>query len=301
MTEGAVYLETFRSGELSHRVEQGLELLRSCRVCPRDCDIDRLADEKAVCLTGRHAVVASHFAHFGEEDCLRGSRGSGTIFFANCNLKCVFCQNFDISQRPAGTVTPPHRLAEMMLELQGQGCHNINFVTPEHVVPQVLEALPIAIEGGLRVPLVYNTSGYDSLESLRLLDGVVDVYMPDFKFWDSDMARRYAKAKNYPESVRESLKEMHRQVGDLVLGENGLARRGLLVRHLVMPGGIAGTREVMRFLHEEVSPDTYINLMDQYYPAGKTDRHPEIHRRLYKDEYEQACRVAREEGIWRLY
>ena len=300
MTEGAVYLETFRSGELSRRVEQGLELLRSCRVCPRDCDVDRLADEKAVCLTGRHAVVASHFAHFGEEDCLRGSRGSGTIFFANCNLKCVFCQNFDISQRPAGTVTPPHRLAEMMLELQGQGCHNINFVTPEHVVPQVLEALPIAIEGGLRVPLVYNTSGYDSLVSLRLLDGVVDVYMPDFKFWDSEMARRYAKAENYPRAVRESLKEMYRQVGELVLDENGLARRGLLVRHLVMPGGIAGTREVMRYLHEEISPDTYVNLMDQYYPAGKTDRYPEIHRRLYEDEYEQAYRVAREEGIWRL-
>ena len=300
MTEGAVYLETFRSGELSRRVEQGLELLRSCRVCPRDCDVNRLADEKAVCLTGRHAVVASHFAHFGEEDSLRGSRGSGTIFFANCNLKCVFCQNFDISQRPAGTVTPPHRLAEMMLELQGQGCHNINFVTPEHVVPQVLEALPIAIEGGLRVPLVYNTSGYDSLESLRLLDGVMDVYMPDFKFWDSDIARRYAKAENYPQSVRKGLKEMHRQVGDLVLDENGLACRGLLVRHLVMPGGIAGTREVMRFLYEEISPNTYVNLMDQYYPAGKTDRYPEIHRRLYEDEYEQAYRVAREEGIWRI-
>jgi putative pyruvate formate lyase activating enzyme len=300
MNEEPLYLETFRSGELARRVERGLELLRSCRVCPRNCDVDRLADRKAVCITGRHAVVASYFAHLGEEDCLRGQRGSGTIFFANCNLKCVFCQNFDISQRPAGTIAPPHRLAEMMLELQGQGCHNVNFVTPEHVVPQILEALAIAIEGGLRVPLVYNTSGYDSLESLRLLAGVVDVYMPDFKYWDSEVARRYSKAEDYPQAAREGLKEMHVQVGDLVLDEKGLARRGLLVRHLVMPGGIAGTREVMRFLCREISPDTYVNLMDQYHPAGKTDRYPEIHRRVYEQEYERAYEMAREEGIWRL-
>ena len=294
------YLETHRSGELRRRVERGLEMLRSCRVCPRNCDVDRLADQRAVCVTGRHAVVASHFAHFGEEDCLRGWRGSGTIFFANCNLKCVFCQNFDISQRPAGTAAPAAKLAEMMLELQGQGCHNINFVTPEHVVPQVIEALPLAIDGGLRIPLVYNTSGYDSLESLRLLDGVVDVYMPDFKCWDPEVARRYLKAENYPQAVREGLREMHRQVGDLVLDENGLARRGLLVRHLVMPGGIAGTREIMRFLARELSPNTYVNLMDQYRPAGKTERYPEIHRRMYEAEYDEAHAIAREEGISRL-
>jgi putative pyruvate formate lyase activating enzyme len=294
------YLETHRSGELARRVDRGLEMLRSCRVCPRNCDVDRLADRRAVCVTGRHAVVASYFAHFGEEDCLRGWRGSGTIFFANCNLKCVFCQNFDISQRPAGTAVPAGKLAEMMLELQGQGCHNINFVTPEHVVPQILEALPLAIDGGLRIPIVYNTSGYDSLESLRLLDGVVDVYMPDFKCWDSEVALRYLKAENYPQAVREGLREMHRQVGDLVLDENGLARRGLLVRHLVMPGGIAGTREIMRFLARELSPDTYVNLMDQYYPAGKTDRYPEIHRRIHEAEYDQAYEIAREEGISRL-
>ncbi|HLE21396.1 MAG TPA: radical SAM protein [Vicinamibacteria bacterium] len=294
------YLETYRSGELTRRVELGLEMLRSCRVCPRDCHVDRLADQKAVCLSGRYAVVASHFPHFGEEDCLRGRRGSGTIFFANCNLKCVFCQNFDISQRPAGTIVSPERLAKMMLELQGQGCHNVNLVTPEHVVPQILEALLLAIPDGLTLPLVYNTSGYDSLESLRLLDGVVDIYMPDFKFWDSDVARRYSKAENYPGAVREGLREMHRQVGDLVLDEKGLARRGLLVRHLVMPGGMAGTREIMRFLCREISPDTYVNLMDQYYPAGKTDRYPEIHRRVDEGEYAQAYQMARQEGIRRL-
>jgi putative pyruvate formate lyase activating enzyme len=294
------YLATHRSGELARRVERGLALLEVCRVCPRNCDVNRLADRRAVCLTGRYAVVGSYFPHFGEEGCLRGSRGSGTIFFSNCNLKCVFCQNFDISQRGEGRATRPERLAQMMLELQEQGCHNINFVTPEHVVPQILEALPLAIEGGLRLPLVYNTSGYDSLESLELLDGVVDIYMPDFKYWDPEVARRYSKAADYPQTVREGLKEMHRQVGDLVLDEQGLALRGIILRHLIMPGGLAGTREVMGFIAREVSPDTYVNLMDQYYPAGKTERYPEIHRRITREEYEEAYRAARAEGIWRL-
>jgi len=294
------YLATHRSGELARRVELGLRMLRSCRVCPRNCDVDRLADRRAVCVTGRYAVVGSYFPHFGEEDCLRGMRGSGTIFFSNCNLKCVFCQNFDISQRGEGRATKPERLAQMMLELQEQGCHNINFVTPEHVVPQILEALPLAIEGGLRLPLVYNTSGYDSQESLRLLEGVVDIYMPDFKYWDSEVSRRYSKAENYPEAVKEGLKEMHRQVGDLVLDQQNLARRGIILRHLIMPGGLAGTREVMRFVAREVSRDTYVNLMDQYYPAGKTERYPEIHRRITRQEYQEAFHAARAEGIWRL-
>jgi putative pyruvate formate lyase activating enzyme len=294
------YLATYRSGELARRVERGLALLEVCRVCPRNCDVNRLADRRAVCLTGRYAVVGSYFPHFGEEDCLRGTLGSGTIFFSNCNLKCVFCQNFDISQRGEGRATRPERLAQMMLELQEQGCHNINFVTPEHVVPQILEALPLAIEGGLRLPLVYNTSGYDSLQSLALLEGVVDIYMPDFKYWDPEVARRYSKAEDYPQAVREGLKEMHRQVGDLVLDEQGLALRGIILRHLIMPGGLAGTREVMRFIAREISPDTYVNLMDQYYPAGKSERYPEIHRRITREEYEEAYRDARAEGIWRL-
>ncbi len=294
------YLARHARGELAQRVERALDMLRCCRVCPRDCDVNRLEDERAVCITGRYAVVASCFPHFGEEDCLRGWRGSGTIFFANCNLKCVFCQNFDISQKPAGREVKPEELAGMMLELQQKGCHNINFVTPEHVVPQIMEALPIAIDEGLRLPIVYNTSGYDSMESLSLMEGVVDVYMPDFKFWDSAMAKRYAKAENYVEAVKESVKEMHRQVGDLVLDENGLAKRGLLVRHLVMPGGVAGTREVMRFLAKEISPDVYVNLMDQFYTAGKTDRYPEIHRRITEEEYTAAFEAAMEEGVSRL-
>jgi putative pyruvate formate lyase activating enzyme len=294
------YLRLHERGELADRVERGLAMLRSCRVCPRDCDVDRWNDQKAVCLTGRHAVVASYFPHFGEEDCLRGHRGSGTIFFANCNLKCVFCQNYDISQKPAGAEVGPAELSAMMLELQGLGCHNINFVTPEHVVPQIVEALPFAIEGGLSLPIVYNTSGYDSLESLQLLDGIVDVYMPDFKYWSPEASKRYSKAENYGAAVREGISEMQRQVGDLVLDESGLAKRGLLVRHLVMPGGVAETRQVMRYLAREISPRVYVNLMDQYYPAFKTDRYPEIHRRITQEEYLAACEAALEEGITRL-
>ncbi|MBI4612877.1 MAG: radical SAM protein [Planctomycetes bacterium] len=298
------YLATYRSGLLAEKVERGLELLRSCRVCPRNCDVDRLAGKYAVCLSGRHAVVSSHFPHLGEEDCLRGWKGSGTIFFCYCNLKCVFCQNWDISQaapRRAPGV-PPERLAGMMLELQDVGCHNINFVTPEHVVPQILEALPLAIRAGLRLPLVYNTSAFDSAASLELMDGVVDIYMPDFKFWNEDVARRYVKAQGYPEAARQGIREMQRQVGDLDLDGNGIARRGVLVRHLVMPGGLAGTREVMRWLVQEVSPDVYVNVMPQYRPAGRVngEHYPEIDRPVTDEEFEEAVRIAREEGVRRF-
>ncbi len=296
------YARLYESGELNRRVERARQALGSCQACPRNCRVDRLADKFAVCKTGRYAVVGSYFAHFGEEDCLRGWNGSGTIFFSGCNLRCVFCQNFDISWQLRGSQTPPTKLAAIMLELQAQGCHNINFVTPEHVVPQIVEALPQAIEGGLRLPIVYNTSAYDSMESLELLDGVVDIYMPDFKYWDSEMARKYSKAPDYPEVVRRTIKEMHRQVGDLVLDENGLARRGLLIRHLVMPENIAGTREVMRWIARELSPTTYVNLMAQYYPAGKVSRqeYPEINRRLKPAEYEQALDQAWRAGLKRL-
>ncbi len=296
------YLRLHESGALEERVERALESLRSCRVCPRNCRVDRLADKFAVCKTGRYAVVGSYFAHFGEEDCLRGSRGSGTIFFSGCNLRCVFCQNFDISWQLRGTPAPPRKLADMMVELQDRGCHNINFVTPEHEVPKILEALPYAIEGGLRLPLVYNTSAYDSMESLELMDGVVDIYMPDFKYWDSEMARKYSKAPDYPEVARRTIKEMHRQVGDLVLDEEGLAERGLIVRHLVMPQQIAGTREIMQWIARELSPDTYVNVMAQYYPAGKvsSQEYAEINRRLQPTEYDEALDEAWRAGLRRL-
>jgi len=296
------YLGLFESGELASRVEEALNKLADCALCPRECQVDRAAGKIAVCQCGRYARVSSYFAHFGEEDCLRGTRGSGTIFFSGCNLRCVFCQNSDISWQAEGEVAPPERLAQMMLELQARGCHNINFVTPEHVVPQILEALLVAAQAGLRLPLVYNTGAYDSLESLRLMDGVVDIYMPDFKFWDSEMARRYLKAADYPETARAAIKEMHRQVGPLIFDADGVAKRGLLLRHLVMPGDICGTGEIMRWIAQELGADTYVNIMAQYRPAGGVSgtQYPEIDRCLTHDEFQRAVNVAREAGLFRL-
>jgi putative pyruvate formate lyase activating enzyme len=286
--------------EIEARAQEAVAALKTCRICPRNCEVDRLSDQKAVCKTGRYARVASYFHHFGEEDCLRGSNGSGTIFFSMCNLRCVFCQNYDISQLEAGTVATPERLAGMMLKLQRGGCHNINFVTPEHVVPQILEALPIAIRGGLSLPIVYNTSAYDSMESLRWMDGIVDIYMPDFKYFTEEHSKKYSKAKDYAEVAKRTILEMHRQVGELVLSKDGLALRGLIVRHLVMPEGVADTAEIMKFIAEEISPHTYVNVMAQYYPQAKTDQYPEIHRSLRKEEFQIAVQLARDAGLTRL-
>jgi putative pyruvate formate lyase activating enzyme len=295
------YLALHASGELAERARRALALLEGrCLACPRLCKVNRLADQAGLCRVGRHAVVASHFPHFGEENCLRGRRGSGTIFFSGCNLRCVFCQNHDISWQLQGERVTPDRLAGMMLELQAIGCHNINWVTPEHVVPQILEALPLAIDEGLTLPLVYNTSGYDSPDSLALMDGIVDVYMPDFKLWSSELARRYLAKRDYPEVARHSLRDMHRQVGDLVLDEHGMARRGLIVRHLVMPGLLAETEAILRFIADELGPDTYVNVMAQYYPAGRTGEFPEIDRHLYRAEFTRALELAEELGLRRL-
>jgi putative pyruvate formate lyase activating enzyme len=296
------YLRLFESGELGRRLKLALGELGSCRLCPRDCDVDRLNNRIGVCKTGRYAVVSSHFAHFGEEDCLRGTRGSGTIFFSWCNLRCVFCQNYDISWLGEGGPTLPGELAEMMLHLQRLGCHNINFVTPEHVVPQILEALLPAIEQGLRLPLVYNTGAYDSLASIELMNGVVDVYMPDFKLWNAETARRYLKAPNYPEAARRAIREMHRQVGPLVFDEHGVALRGLLIRHLVMPGLGDETRLILKWIADELGPDTYVNLMDQYSPAGKVGNadYVEINRRITSKEYQTALETAETVGLRRL-
>jgi putative pyruvate formate lyase activating enzyme len=296
------YLRLFESGELRQRLESALGELESCRLCPRDCGVDRLNNKVGVCKTGRYAMVSSYFAHLGEEDCLRGTRGSGTIFFSWCNLRCVFCQNYDVSWLGEGRATPPGELAEMMLQLQEAGCHNINLVTPEHVVPQILEALLLAIERGLRLPLVYNTGAYDSLASIQLMEGVIDIYMPDFKLWNAEMAHRYLKAPNYPEAARRAIFEMHRQVGPLVFDENGLALRGVLVRHLVMPDFLEETRQILRWIAQQLGPDTYLNLMDQYGPAGKvsdTD-YAEINRRITSKEYRLALEGARAVGLRRL-
>ncbi len=290
---------------LRERAAQAVEALADCRLCPRDCGVDRLSDRWSACKTGRYAVVSSCFPHHGEEDCLRGWNGSGTIFFAHCNLRCVFCQNFDISQgvRPGfGRPSRPDEIAAMMLELQASGCHNVNFVTPEHVVPQVLEALVIAVEGGLRLPIVYNTSAYDSPRSIQLMDGVVDIYMPDFKFWSKERSRRYLKAADYPEVARASIREMHRQVGQLVSNSEGIARRGLLVRHLVMPGCLEDTRAILGWIAGELGADTYVNLMDQYRPAGRVGGggYEAIDRPLRSGEYLEALASARDLGLGRL-
>jgi putative pyruvate formate lyase activating enzyme len=287
--------------ELERRAAEAFELLgERCVVCPRGCKVDRRADVAGLCAIGRHAVVASYFPHFGEEDCLRGSRGSGTIFFSGCNLRCVFCQNHDISWQVRGEVVTPERLAEMMLELQAIGCHNINWVTPEHVVPQILEAVPLAIGGGLRLPVVYNTSAYDSHDSLRLMEGIVDVYMPDFKLWSSETAKRYLKRADYPDVARESIVEMYRQVGDLVVDELGMARRGLILRHLIMPGLIEETEAILRFVAEELGQGCYVNLMVQYYVSGKVGQegqYEEIARGIHREEYEHALALARDLGL----
>ncbi len=295
------YVELAASGELERRAAEAFELLGPrCVVCPRGCKVDRREDAVGLCAIGRHAVVASYFPHFGEEDCLRGWRGSGTIFFSGCNLRCVFCQNHDISWEVRGEAAGPVRLAEMMLELQAIGCHNINWVTPEHVVPQILEAVPHAVAGGLRLPVVYNTSSYDSLDSLRLLEGIVDVYMPDLKLLTRDGARRYLKRSDYGDVARQTVKEMFRQVGELVLDEHGLARRGMILRHLVMPGQLEETEAVLRFVAEELDPGCYVNLMAQYYPSGRVGRdgeYAELNRHVHREEYEQALVLARELGL----
>ena len=300
------YIRTYETDKhiLEEKVEQALQVLQKCEVCPRNCHINRLENKTAVCRTGRHAYVASAFPHFGEEDCLRGWCGSGTIFFSFCNLKCVFCQNFDISWEGNGMTLIPSELAKVMISLQEEGCHNINFVTPEHVVPQIMEAIPLAIEMGLRLPIVYNTSAYDSSHSLEIMDGIVDIYMPDFKFWDRKLSFFYMAAEDYPDVACAAIKEMHRQVGPLTFDENSLALRGVLVRHLVMPNRVAGTRQICRFIVNQISRDTYINIMDQYRPEGRVLKIPgkyeSINRPTVRAEYEEGLKIACEEGLYRF-
>ncbi len=292
------YLELLRTGELRRRTEIALTRLEACDICARECGVNRrLGAEKAGCRTGERAWVSSYGPHFGEEDPLVGTGGSGTIFFTWCNLRCQYCQNYDISQLGQGHEVEPEDLARMMLSLQSQGCHNINLVSPSHVVPQILAGLLLAAEAGLRLPLVYNTGGYDSLKTLALLDGVVDIYMPDMKYADADVARRYSKIGNYPAVNQAAVKEMHRQVGDLTMDERGVARRGLLVRHLVLPEGLAGTDEIVRFLRDEVSPNTYINVMAQYRPCYRAHELPPLNRPVTSQEYAEAVRLAQKAGL----
>jgi len=293
------YIGLAESGELKRRAEMAREMLADCNVCARYCRVNRLRGEQGACRTGKDALVSSYGPHFGEESPLVGSGGSGTIFFTNCNLKCIFCQNYDISQEGQGKVATPETLVAVMLSLQAQGCHNINFVSPSHQPPAILGALVAAAAKGLRLPLVYNTGGYDSPETLGLLDGVVDIYMPDCKYADDATALRLSGVRDYWQVNRAALREMHRQVGDLKLDGRGIAYRGLLVRHLVLPNDLSGTRQVMEFL-ASLSADTYVNVMAQYRPCYAAAGVPEINRRITSQEYDRAAQAALAAGLHRL-
>ncbi|MFB3785740.1 MAG: radical SAM protein [bacterium] len=285
---------------IKERARGAWDLADPCRLCPRRCGVRRQEDEKGVCGTGRAAKVSSYFPHHGEERCLRGTRGSGTIFFAGCNLGCIFCQNYELSQLGEGREAVPQSLAAVMLYLQEAECHNLNLVTPSHVVPQILDALALAVEQGFNLPVVYNSGGYDSVETLALLEGIVDIYMPDFKYWDSTVAERLSGAGDYPETARRAVREMHRQTGDLMLDEKGIAVRGLLVRHLVLPNGLAGTWEVMRFLADEISSDTFVNVMGQYHPCWRARMVEEINRPVRLEEILHARQEAVTLGLRRF-
>jgi putative pyruvate formate lyase activating enzyme len=294
------YRKLLQSGELRARVDQAYKYMAECNLCAWECGIDRLTGKVGVCKTGERARLSSYGPHLGEEDPLRGWKGSGTIFFNRCNLRCQYCQNHDISQTDRGYEIEPEQLAAIMLELQESGCHNINFVSPSHVVAPILAGVLIAAQAGLNLPLVYNTGGYDSLAALRLLDGVIDIYMPDMKYASPQIGLRYSKIRNYPQVNQAALHEMHRQVGDLIIDERGLAQRGLLVRHLVLPNNLAGTEEIVRFLAQEISPNTYLNLMDQYRPAYHASQYPKLNRRITGKEYQHAIQLAEDAGLERL-
>ncbi len=292
------YIEIYKKGELERRVIKGFDYLKKCIVCPRGCKVNRYEGKKGECKTGRFAIVSSFGPHYGEEEPLVGRYGSGTVFFSGCNLHCVFCQNYEISQLVEGKEVDPFTLAEIFLEVQRMGCHNLNLVSPTHVVPQILEALLIAIPKGLRIPIVYNSGGYDSLLILKLLDGIVDIYMPDMKYSDSEIAQKYSEIKNYFEVSKKVLKEMHRQVGDLII-ENGIAKRGLLIRHLVLPNKLAGSFKVLDFIAKEISINSFINIMDQYRPCYKAYSFKELSRRITYEEYEEVVKYAKKLGFKR--
>jgi len=294
------YLNLLASGELELRVKRATPHLSICDVCALRCSVDRLSHHFGACKTGEKARVSSFSPHHGEENPLRGWHGSGTIFFSRCNLRCQYCQNYEISQSNSGDEVEPEDIARMMMKLQAYGCHNINFVSPSHVVPQILSAILIAAKEGLRIPLVYNTGGYDSLAMLELLDGVIDIYMPDMKYSDSSIAIKYSKIPNYAEINQSVVKEMYRQVGDLVIDEHGLAIRGLLVRHLILPGALGGTERIIHFISSEISKATYLNLMDQYHPAYKASMYPELNRRPSSQEFREMLKLAEDYGLHRL-
>jgi putative pyruvate formate lyase activating enzyme len=291
------FLDAFNSGALRKKAEAAMKRLSSCAICPRKCGVDRLKEETGFCRTGSQAIVCSYFSHHGEEPPISGENGSGTIFFARCNLRCAYCQNYSFSQLKEGREVSCEELAGYMLELQESGCHNINFVTPTHVMPQILNALLLAAQKGLRLPLVYNTSGYELPEVIRDLDGIIDIYLPDMRYADNDAAVRYSGAPDYPEFNQKSVKEMHRQVGDAQFDEKEVIKKGLIIRHLVLPGDIAGTEKIFRIIAQEISPETSISLMSQYFPAFEADKTPPLDRSITLEEYEHAVQLLKKYGL----
>lgn len=292
------YLNLTKS-ELKERIKKLEKIISNCKLCPRNCGVNRLEGERGFCELGEKPKISSSGPHFGEESVLVGTHGSGTIFFTSCNLECVYCQNYEISQLRFGNEIGFERLADMMIELQNTGCHNINLVTPTPQVYSIVRALEIAIEKGLRIPIVYNTSSYDSVETLKLLENIVDIYMPDLKYGSNENALKYSKVENYFDVARKAVREMHRQVGDLVL-EEGVAKKGLLVRHLILPNNLTKSEEVVRFV-SKLSKNTFINLMDQYYPCHNASEFPELGRRITKEEFERVVEIAKKFGLKRVY
>lgn len=291
------YIKLFKNGILKKKVKDGMKRLENCDICPHNCGVNRMEGEKGFCRTTKDLMVSSCSPHFGEEKPLVGTKGSGTIFFTYCNLRCVFCQNYDISCGLYGNKVTAEAASDMMLDLQEQGCHNINLVTPTQFVPQILKSLEIAAGEGLKIPLVYNTGGYDSLKTLKLLEGIVDIYMPDIKYADEETAKKYSGISDYPNVVKKAVKEMYRQVGDLKTDNKGIALKGLIIRHLVLPHGLSGTEQVIKFIAEEVSPDSFVNIMAQYHPAHKAHLFPELSRHLSIKEYQEALKIAKRYGI----
>lgn len=287
--------------ELEKRIKKLFEILENCEICPRECRVNRLKGEKGYCQLGNLPTISTSHSHFGEEAPLVGKFGSGTIFFTSCNLSCVYCQNYEISQLRIGKEISFEELAKIMLKLQSLGCHNINLVTPTPQVPQILKSLLIAIEMGLKIPLVYNTSAYDSVETLKILEGIVEIYMPDAKYSDNEIALRYSNAKNYFEVMKSAIKEMHQQVGDLIINEEGTAERGLIVRHLVLPNDLAGSQKIFEFISNEISKNTFLNIMDQYWPTYNAFKFPEISRRITKEEFKKVRCLAKKFNLKRIY
>lgn len=295
------YLEKLTPAELSNKAEKLKKMLEQCRLCPNECTVNRLAGETGNCHSTDEVIISSYGPHFGEEPELVGLYGSGTIFFTNCNLSCIYCQNYDISQLGIGNKISIDELANIMVSLQRRGCHNINLVTPTHFVPQIVEALDLAIDKGLEIPIVYNCGGYESVETLQLLENVIDIYMPDIKYSDNEIASRLSGIKNYWNVVRAAIKEMHRQVGDLHIDKKGIARRGLLVRHLVLPYNLSGSEKVIDFISDEISKNTYLNIMNQYHPAFKAAEEEKLMRRIKSDEFERIVQYASYKGLSRVF